>query len=108
VVAGLGNIYVDEALHAASIRPTRRAHRVTQVEAKALHRSIKKILTRAIAARGTTFNDYRDAAGRQGGFKKQLKVYGREGMQCGKCRSVEVKKVKLNGRGTHYCPQCQK
>lgn len=108
VIAGLGNIYVDEVCFAAKVRPTRKAQRVTKAEAKKLHAAIQKIITQAIVARGTTFSDYRDGAGQPGGYFKKLKVYGRANQPCRRagCKGV-VKKIKHGGRGTHFCSSCQ-
>ncbi len=108
VIAGLGNIYVDEACFLAGIRPTRPADRLSVKEIKRLHQGIQKVLTAAITLRGTTFNNYRDALGRTGGFVRQLKVYGREGERCTRCRSAQIEKIKVAGRGTVFCPRCQR
>lgn len=108
VIAGLGNIYVDEACFYAGIRPTRRADRVSIAEATVLHRAIGRIIRLAITHRGTTFNNYRDAHGRTGDFVRRLKVYGRGGEQCLKCRTSILKRVTVAGRGTVYCPVCQR
>jgi len=106
-VAGLGNIYVDEAAFYAGVRPTRRADRVTEAEIKKLYRGIRHILQQSLKERGTTFNNYRDGRGRRGGFVRKLKVYGRAGEACRRCKVGVIKKTKVNGRGTHYCPACQ-
>lgn len=106
-VAGLGNIYVDEACFAAGIRPERRADRLSEGEVKKLVQVVKRILKLAIRYRGTTFGDYRDGLGGEGNFVKRLKVYGRAGMLCRRCRRGIIKKVKVGGRGTSYCPICQ-
>jgi formamidopyrimidine-DNA glycosylase len=107
VIAGLGNIYVDEACFYAGIRPTKRADRVSIAEAAALHRGIQHVIRQAITHRGTTFNNYRDAHGQTGDYVRRLKVYGREREACRRCREGIIKKVKINGRGTHFCPACQ-
>ena len=85
IIAGLGNIYVDEALFASGIRPQRLAAQVTPAEAKKLHQEINKIIAAAIERRGTTFNNYVDSAGRKGNFSSRLKVYGRGKEPCVKC-----------------------
>lgn len=108
LIAGIGNIYVDEASFAAGVRPTRRADRVAKAEVKRLHGSIQSVLRRAITARGTTFGSYRDGLGGEGNFVRLLRVYGHAGERCGKCRRSKIKHVKLGGRGTAYCPTCQK
>lgn len=107
VIAGLGNIYVDEACFLASVRPTRRSDRLTKNEILRLHRSIQRIIKTAIKHRGTTFSDYRDASGREGNFIRRLRVYGRVGESCVRCQKGIIKKVIVGGRGTAYCPQCQ-
>lgn len=106
-VAGLGNIYADEVLFAAQVLPTRNLTSLTDQEIKRIHAAIKKILTRAILYRGTTFNDYRDASGRQGNFLAHLKVYARVGKKCLRCKQGVIQKRKLAGRGTSYCSHCQ-
>lgn len=108
VVAGLGNIYVDEAAFLAGVRPTRRANRLTRPEAIKLHTVIKNVLRQAIKLRGTTFRNYRDAHGRGGRFFSKLNVYGRDGQMCFKCHKSKIKKIVVAGRGTHFCPSCQK
>jgi len=106
-IAGLGNIYVDEACFAAGIRPMRKADKLSKGEAKKLEQAVKRILRSAIKHRGTTFGDYRDGLGGEGNFVKRLKVYGRAGMKCKRCRQGLIKKIKVGGRGTSYCPICQ-
>lgn len=108
IIAGIGNIYADEALFLAGIRPNRPAKQINRKEVQRLFLAIKKILRLAIKDRGTTFNNYVDVDGRRGGFLKKLKVYKRAGQKCQKCKQVEIKKTKVAGRGTHYCPICQK
>jgi formamidopyrimidine-DNA glycosylase len=105
-VAGVGNIYADEALFAAGIAPQRLAPSVTIEDATALRRQVSRILRAAIRARGTTFDDfaYVDAYGRRGGFTP--KVYGREGMACPRCHAP-IEKTVVAQRGTHFCPSCQ-
>lgn len=106
-IAGIGNIYADEILFDAKIRPTRQAGGLSDEEIKALYKSIKKILKKAVEKRGTTFSDYVDASGNEGGFQKFLKVYGRAGLPCDGCEG-KVKRIVVAGRGTNYCPICQK
>lgn len=107
LVAGLGNIYVDESLFLSGIRPERPAASLLAAEIKRLHQAINRVITLAIANRGTTFSNYVDSAGKKGNFSKMLKVYGRGGQPCPKCRQA-INKRKLAGRGTHFCPNCQK
>ena len=106
-LVGLGNIYSDEALFLSGIKPTRKVKTLTVREIKKLWRAIPRILKYAIKHRGTSFSDYVDAKGEAGNFIKYLKVYGRAGEKCKVCGGV-VKKTKINGRGTHWCDQCQK
>lgn len=108
LIAGIGNIYADEILFAAKVRPDRRANTLKKAEIARIYKAIKVILRKAIKCRGTTFNDYVDASGNQGNFIKLLKVYGREKKKCLECRTGVIKKIKLAGRGTRYCPQCQR
>ena len=107
-VAGLGNIYVDESLFKAYISPTRKINTLTAKEIEKLYKAIKNILNLSIKYRGTTFNNYVDAQGRQGQFIKFLKVYKKEGQKCSRCGKGTIKKIKVAGRGTRYCPYCQK
>lgn len=106
-VAGLGNIYVDEACFLAGVRPTRRGGSVTMEETRRLHGAIRRVLKKSLKTRGTTFSSYRDGLGGEGGFVRLLKVYGRVGETCYKCKKT-LKKVKVGGRGTVYCTGCQK
>lgn len=106
LVAGLGNIYADEVMFAAGIQPERLTCYLTEEEAERLCLAIKKVLSSAIAARGTTFRDYLDARGAKGSFQDRLKVYGRAGEPCLKCGSPLVK-ARLAGRTTVWCPRCQ-
>ena len=107
IVAGLGNIYVDEVLFAAGVRPMRVASSLTKIEVTKIYKEIKKILAIAITYRGTTFSNYVDSEGKRGNFSTRLKVYGRAKLKCLKC-STAIIKIKIAGRGTHYCPNCQK
>ncbi len=106
-IAGIGNIYADEILFEAKINPRRIAGSLSEDEVEAIYKAIKKILRKAVTNRGTTFSDYVDVEGNGGGFQKYLKVYGREGEKCAGCEG-RVQKVRLAGRGTHFCPRCQK
>ncbi|MCL6453325.1 MAG: DNA-formamidopyrimidine glycosylase [Alicyclobacillus sp.] len=105
-LAGLGNIYVDEALFAARIHPQRPADRVTKREASVLLHEIREVLTRAIEAGGSSVRTYVNGYGRHGGFQVELSVYGREGQPCRVC-GTEILKLRVAGRGTHVCPTCQ-
>lgn len=107
LIAGLGNIYADEACFAAGINPFKQANKLTKEEIKKLFVSIEKLLKYAILKRGTTFNNYVDSNGNRGNYTKYLKVYGRGGKSCKKCQNI-LKKTKLAGRGTVFCVRCQK
>ncbi|MEK7187622.1 MAG: bifunctional DNA-formamidopyrimidine glycosylase/DNA-(apurinic or apyrimidinic site) lyase [Patescibacteria group bacterium] len=106
-ISGLGNIYVDEACFLAGVRPMRKANTLTRREQEKLWRAIKTILALSIKHRGTSFNTYIDADGLTGRFWKYRKIYGRRGELCLVCKTPIVY-TKLVGRGTHYCPKCQK
>ncbi|MFA7170774.1 MAG: bifunctional DNA-formamidopyrimidine glycosylase/DNA-(apurinic or apyrimidinic site) lyase [Candidatus Paceibacterota bacterium] len=107
-VAGIGNIYADEILFEAGVRPCRVASSLSAEEVKVVYKSIKKILRKAVVNRGTTFSDYVDSDGKEGGFKKYLKVYGRGGEKCLNCKAGNIKKIRVAGRGTCFCEYCQK
>jgi formamidopyrimidine-DNA glycosylase len=106
VVAGLGNIYVDEVLFTARVNPTRKANTLTDEEVKNIHTATRDILARAIEARGTTFDSYHDAFGETGKFQHQLKVFTHAGEPCPRCGTT-IAKTRVAGRGTHYCLSCQ-
>lgn len=107
LIAGLGNIYVDESLFRSGIRPERPASSLLATEIKKLFQAINQVIELAIANRGTTFSNYVDSAGKKGNFSQLLQVYGRGGQPCFSCRGV-ITKCKLAGRGTHFCQNCQK
>ena len=107
LVAGLGNIYVDEALHAAGVHPLAVCRDVPADAVKRLNRSIKSILRRAIRFKGSTLRDYVDADGNPGGFRLQHRVYNRAGEACRACRTP-IERVVLSARSTHFCPRCQR
>jgi formamidopyrimidine-DNA glycosylase len=106
VIAGLGNIYVDESLFAAGIHPLAPANQLTAVQIARLNRAIKTTLRRALRHRGSTLRDYRDADGTPGGFQKLHRVYAREQKPCRTCHSP-IQRIVLGGRSTHFCPKCQ-
>ncbi len=108
LISGLGNIYVDEVCFRAKVRPDRLVNSLSEVEIKALYNACQYIIKKAIAKRGTTFSDYRDHTNQPGNFASYLKVYGRSGQKCLRCKKAAIKKIKLVGRGTHFCPNCQK
>jgi len=108
-ITGLGNIYANEVLYRSNIHPLRLIFSLNKGEVKDLHQQIKLVLNEAIELRGSTVADeaYRDSDGKKGEFVKKLQVYGRKGKPCIKCGSpIEV--VRINGRSSFICPQCQK
>ncbi len=107
IIAGIGNIYADEALFAAGIRPRKRANRLTKRECGALIQAIRSILAAAVAAGGSSVRDYRDGLGSSGSYQFHHAVYGRSGQPCKKCGTV-LKQVRVAGRTSVYCPTCQK
>jgi formamidopyrimidine-DNA glycosylase len=107
VIAGCGNIYADEALFGAGVRPGRRAARVTRRECAAVAAALRRVLARSIATGGTSISDYVAPDGRDGGFQDERKVYARTGAPCYSC-AHPIKKTVIAQRGTHYCPRCQK
>jgi formamidopyrimidine-DNA glycosylase len=106
IVAGLGNIYVDELLFATRIHPLTPGDAASRDAARLL-RAARVILKRAIAANGTTIRDYRRPDGSSGAFQLRLSVYGREGEPCPRCRAV-IERIEVSQRGTHLCPRCQR
>ncbi len=106
VVAGLGNIYVDEVLFAAGVHPARKADSLSVEEIRSIHAATRDILGRAIELRGTTFDSYHDAFGETGEFQHQLRVFSRAGEPCPVC-GAQIAKSRVAGRGTHTCPACQ-
>jgi len=107
LIAGVGNIYADEADFAARVMPTRPAGKLTANEISKLHKAIPRILKLAIKMKGTSADTYITTSGEQGQMLKHLKVYGRKGEKCRGCAGT-VHWMRLGGRGTHYCPACQK
>jgi len=108
IISGLGNIYVDEVCFRAKVLPNRRVNSLSDTEIKALWQACQYIIKKAIASKGTTFSDYRDSANKSGNYSKYLKVYGRQGQKCVRCKKTKIKKITLTGRGTHFCLTCQK
>ncbi|WP_314208830.1 DNA-formamidopyrimidine glycosylase [Vagococcus salmoninarum] len=106
LVTGLGNIYVDEALHAAQLHPEQPADSLKPAEVKQLHGDIIGVLGRAVEAGGTTIRTYKNALGEAGKFQISLKVYGQTGIPCDNC-GTPIVKTKVAQRGTHFCPKCQ-
>jgi formamidopyrimidine-DNA glycosylase len=105
-VAGIGNIYADEALWRARIHPLTPARDLTQDELRALHRGIRRALEAGIARQGSTLRDYALPDGSTGGMQDEFKVYGRTGEPCDRC-GTPIEKIRAAGRGTWYCPRCQ-
>lgn len=106
-IAGLGNVYAAEVCFYAGVRPTKPAGLLKPDEIRRLYEGIKKILPKSIEKRGSSIDTYVDIHGRQGGFVPYLQVYGRKGQSCIKCKG-KVQMVSLAGRGTYFCPKCQK
>src|ERR1700677_5047388 len=107
LLRGVGNIYADESLFRAGIRPRRTAASLTRAELARLYSAIQEVLKEAIALGGSSVSDYVDADGEEGFFQLQHRVYGREGEPCLACKTP-VKRVVIAGRSSHYCPKCQK
>jgi len=105
-VAGVGNIYADEALFEARVHPLTEAGRLRRSSASALRRAVEKVLRRAVAKQGTSFRDYVDIEGRPGRFAQSLKVYQRTGQPCPRC-GAKIRRLVLAGRSSHFCPRCQ-
>ena len=106
-IAGIGNIYANEALWRARIDPSRAGNTVSTDEARLLHASMVGVLTEAIEARGTSFRDYRDASGNRGSFVEKLAAYGRGGLPCHRCGARLVTTHAIDGRATTLCVRCQ-
>jgi formamidopyrimidine-DNA glycosylase len=106
VIAGIGNIYSDEILWEAKINPFREISKLTQQELKRIYNALQKILKKAIEVKGESISDFRRISGRKGGFDPLRKVYRREGERCPRCGTI-IKKAKLAGRSTYFCPKCQ-
>jgi formamidopyrimidine-DNA glycosylase len=106
IVAGMGNIYADEALWSARINPLRPASSLSREELLRLVRAVRSVLRRGVARQGATLRDYRAPDGASGSMQDAFRVYGREGQPCPRCGAAIVHTV-VAGRGTHYCPACQ-
>jgi len=107
LLSGVGNIYADESLFRAGIRPRRRATSITRAELQQLYAAVQQVLNEAIAAGGSSVSDYVDSNGDAGFFQFQHRVYGREGEPCLVCRTP-IKRIVIAGRSAHYCPKCQR
>ena len=106
-MAGLGNIYVDEALVISKIHPERKANSLSDEEIERLHQAINLVISEGIRDGGTSFRDYRNGLGEKGSHQDKLYVYNRKGKECRFCDTL-ITKIVLNGRGTYFCPNCQK
>lgn len=106
-IAGIGNIYADEALFAARVHPERRADTLTTGEIERLYDAIRQVLRQGIENRGTTLTAYRDAEGREGENQEYLRVFRRTGEPCPRCGTL-IQRMVVGGRGTYFCPRCQK
>lgn len=108
MVVGIGNIYANEACWRAGVDPSRRAWDIDDAETAALHAGITSVLTASIAARGTSFRDYRDASGGKGDFERSLAAYGRGGEPCLRCGARLIETHAIDGRTTVLCAHCQR
>jgi formamidopyrimidine-DNA glycosylase len=107
LLQGVGNIYADESLFRAGIRPRRMARHLQRAEFDRLHASLQSVLREAISLGGSSVSDYVDAAGVRGFFQLEHRVYLRTGQPCLVC-GTPIRRILLAGRGTHYCPRCQR
>ena len=106
VISGIGNIYADEICYAAGVLPTRNVQKLKPDELKKLFAACQRIMKDAVANGGTTFHSFLKGDGRPGGYRSKLRVYGRKGQPCKRCRTA-IQKTVTAGRGTHFCPNCQ-
>ncbi len=106
-IAGIGNLYVQEALFLAGILPARPSNKLKDEEIKKLHQAIQKVLREGIRHRGSSVDEYVNGRGEKGDYQLRLKVYDRKGEPCVRCKT-KIKKISLGGRGTCFCPKCQK
>lgn len=107
VIAGIGNIYSDEILFEAKVHPLKTMPELTKNDLNKIFKAMKRILQKSIRLQGDSFSDYRTVTGEKGGFQKHTKVYQNEGEECWAC-GCEIQKLKVAGRTSHYCPNCQK
>lgn len=105
-IAGVGNIYANEALHRARVHPARPARSLSGDEARRLHRALRDVLLAALDAGGTTIRDYRNASGEEGVFAGRLRAYGREGEPCPRCDAT-IQRAVFGSRSAFFCPDCQ-
>lgn len=105
-LAGIGNIYADEALHRAKIHPLQPAHTLSSSKVKRLHQAIREVLTEAIKQKGSSVSDYVDSSGQDGNYQKFHRVYQREGKPCLACQT-KIARLKIGNRSSYFCPNCQ-
>ena len=106
LVSGMGNIYVDEILHRAGIHPENAPIHLPQEKIRCLHQKMQAVLRAAIRLKGSSVRNYVEASGEQGRFQNEHRIYGRAGLCCRNC-GTHVQKIRVSGRGTCFCPQCQ-
>ena len=106
-ITGIGNIYADEILWLAKIHPLTKIEKLKEKQIRTLYDSVRKILNKALKLRGSSIDDYRDAEGRIGTYHLTRYAYQREGEPCQRCHTL-IKRIKIGGRSTHFCPKCQK
>lgn len=107
MVVGIGNIYADEILYQAQIHPEKSANTLTTAETEVLYHAIIDILAAAVKKGGTTIRSYENAFGENGSYQEFLQAYGKDGLDCPRC-ATPIEKIKVAGRGTHFCPSCQR
>lgn len=106
-IAGVGNIYADEALHHAKIHPQRHANTLSNREIAKLHETVRRVLNAGIKHEGATISSYRKPDGTKGESQNHFYVYGQDGEECLSCEKAIIEKIKVGQRGTHFCPNCQ-
>ncbi len=107
-ISGLGNIYANEALWLAGINPTKESKKLRTEEQEKLYKAINTVLKAGIKYRGASDQHYLDALGEKGHYQEHFLVYGRQGQICQRCKKAKIAKISLAGRGTYWCPNCQK
>ena len=106
-VAGIGNIYADEACFEAGVDPRRLGAELSAADVEALHAAVRRVLLFGVESRGASFRDYQDASGKEGSMQMHVKVFRRTGKSCYAC-GAPIERVKVGGRSTHFCPKCQR
>jgi formamidopyrimidine-DNA glycosylase len=107
LIAGIGNIYSDEILWKTKVNPLRKASELSEKEIKDIIKTTRDILNKGIESGGDSFSDYRNVEGEKGSFENLKEVYQREGEECSRCKK-KIKRIKVGGRSSHFCPNCQK